>query len=62
MPASENMPFSKFPTDYSKLPNVAFVVPNLDNDMHDGPISQGDQWLQDNLDAYGSGPRRTTAC
>jgi hypothetical protein len=46
------MPFSMFPADYSKLPEVAFVVPNLNDDMHDGPISQGDQWLHDNLDAY----------
>jgi len=41
VPAAQNMPFSKFPTDYTSLPNVAFVVPNLDNDMHDGPISHG---------------------
>ena len=50
--ASDNQPFSNFPTDFSKLPTVAWVVPNLDNDMHDGSIQQGDRWLQTNLMAY----------
>jgi phospholipase C len=27
------------------LPSYAFITPNLDNDMHDGSISQGDRWL-----------------
>jgi acid phosphatase len=31
---------------------VSFVVPNLDHDMHDGSISQGDQWLQTHLGDY----------
>jgi hypothetical protein len=52
VPASANQPFSAFPTDYSKLPEVSFVVPNLDNDMHDGSIAQGDQWLQSNMGGY----------
>ena len=52
VPAAANQPFSAFPTDYSKLPDVSFVVPNLDNDMHDGSIAQGDQWLQDNIGGY----------
>jgi len=44
--ATDNQPFTSFPTDFSKLPTVAWVVPNLDNDMHDGSIQQGDRWLQ----------------
>jgi hypothetical protein len=44
--------FSQFPTDFSKLPTVSFVSPNLQNDMHDGSVQQGDQWLKQNLDAY----------
>jgi len=28
------------------------VVPNQDNDMHDGTIAQGDAWLLANLAAY----------
>ena len=27
------------------LPNYVFITPNLDNDMHDGSIAQGDAWL-----------------
>jgi len=50
--ASDNQPFSNFPSDFSKLPTVSWVIPNLDNDMHDGTIQQGDRWLQTNLMAY----------
>jgi hypothetical protein len=28
------------------------VIPNLQHDMHDGTIAQGDTWLHDNLDGY----------
>jgi acid phosphatase len=52
VPTSANRPFTAFPQDYSHLPTVAFVVPNLDHDMHDGTIAQGDGWLRDNLGAY----------
>ena len=45
--------FIDFPSsDFSLLPNVAFVVPSLDDDMHDGTIKQADQWLQSNIDSY----------
>ncbi len=39
-------------TDYSFLPNVSFVVPDQNNDMHDGTITQADTWLITNLGAY----------
>jgi phosphatidylinositol-3-phosphatase len=52
IPASTNRPFTDFPTDFSTLPTVCFVAPNLNHDMHDGSITTGDTWLQDNLDAY----------
>jgi PKD repeat protein len=52
VPASANQPFYAFPSDYATLPEVSFVIPNLDNDMHDGSIAQGDQWLEDNLGDY----------
>ena len=44
--------FSLFPTDFSQLPNVSFVIPNLLHDVHNGSIADGDQWLAANLDAY----------
>jgi phosphatidylinositol-3-phosphatase len=49
---SDNQPFTNFPTSFAKLPTVAWVIPNLDDDMHDGTIQQADSWLQTNLMAY----------
>jgi len=49
---ADNQPFTSFPSDYTKLPLVSFVIPNLLNDMHDGTIQEGDSWLQQNLSAY----------
>jgi hypothetical protein len=47
-----NKPFTNFPTDYSTLPTVSFVIPNQNNDMHDGTINQADTWLKSKLDGY----------
>ena len=47
-----NQPLTAFPTDFNLLPTISFVVPNLDNDMHDGSIAQGDAWLKTNFEAY----------
>ena len=52
VPAAANQPFSAFPSDYSKLPTVSFLVPNMMNDMHDGSAAQADAWLKQNLDGY----------
>ena len=52
LPASTNQPLTAFPTDFNDLPDVSFVIPNLDNDMHDGTIAQGDAWLQSHLGDY----------
>jgi hypothetical protein len=49
---STNKMFTSFPTDFSTLPHVSIVVPNEQNDMHDGTVAQGDTWLQNNLGAY----------
>ncbi len=35
IPAETNQPLTALPTDFTKLPNVSFVVPNETNDMHD---------------------------
>jgi len=52
-PFSANLPFSSYPSDdYTRLPTVSFVIPNIDNDMHDGSVAEGDAWLQANLDGY----------
>lgn len=52
IPKKDNLPFNKFPSDYSKLPTVSFVIPNLDHDMHNGTVKAGDTWLKQNLGDY----------
>jgi phosphatidylinositol-3-phosphatase len=52
VPPENNMPFASFPDNYSKLPTVSFVIPNLDHDMHDGTVEEADTWLRENLDKY----------
>jgi phospholipase C len=49
-----SMPFSAFPApaNYASLPTVSFVIPDVDDDMHDGSIARGDQWLRQNLSGY----------
>lgn len=50
--AAFNQPFSAFPKDFEKLPTVALVIPDQHNDMHDGSIAQGDDWLAKNIEPY----------
>ena len=52
VPPSANRPLTQFPTDYSTLPALSIVIPNLQHDMHDGSIAQGDAWIQAQLDGY----------
>lgn len=52
VPSSSNLRFSVFPTDFTTLPKVSFVVPNLCNDMHDCSVSTGDTWLKNHLGGY----------
>lgn len=52
LPTEVNQPFSAFPQDYSKLPTIAYVIPNMMDDMHDGSVQQADAWLKQNLDGY----------
>jgi len=52
VPSADNLPFSSFPSDYSTLPTVSWVVPDLCHDMHDCSIATGDTWLKANLGGY----------
>jgi acid phosphatase len=45
-------PFTAFGPDYTRLPTVSFVIPNLCHDMHDCDVATGDTWLRDHLDTY----------
>jgi hypothetical protein len=51
VPASASMPFTAFSAG-PQLPTVSFVVPNLDNDMHDGSVAQADTWLATHIAPY----------
>jgi len=59
--SKDDQPFSNFPTTYSKLPTVAWVIPNLEDDMHNGTIQQGDSWLQNHLLAYATWARNNNS-
>ncbi len=54
VPPTLSVPFSAFPKpeSFASLPTVSFVIPNADNDMHDGSIAEGDAWLNRHLSAY----------
>ena len=56
IPETSNLPLRSFPGNYDLLPTVAFVIPNLDHDMHNGDdperIHKGDAWLKERLDGY----------
>src|SRR5262249_53166204 len=48
LPPAVNMPYTFFPGPgaYATLPALSFVVPNQEDDMHDGSVATGDAWLQ----------------
>jgi phospholipase C len=49
--AVKDVPYSQLSGDLAggTLPAFSFVTPNLIDDMHDGTIAQGDEWLKANL-------------
>jgi phosphatidylinositol-3-phosphatase len=57
------VPFTRLSSDLtsvSSTPNYVWITPNLINDMHDGTISQGDTWLQQNVPSILNSPAWTT--
>lgn len=52
LPSTVIRPLRDFPQHSSELPTVAWVIPDLDHDMHDGTIEEGDGWLAQHLGAY----------
>ncbi len=52
VPPASNLRFDDFPADFTRLPSVAFVVPDLCDDMHDCPVPVGDAWLREHLGGY----------
>jgi phosphatidylinositol-3-phosphatase len=49
---STNKQFTAFPTDFTALPTLSFVIPDLCDDMHDCSVRTGDTWLQTHLKPY----------
>jgi hypothetical protein len=54
VPTASNRTFAGFPSDYSRLPTVAFVIPNLCHDMHYCSRDSGDRWVRAHLGGYAS--------
>lgn len=54
VPTADSQSFSSFPSssNYSSLPTVSFVAPNLQDDMHDGTVASADTWLKNNISSY----------
>lgn len=52
VPSTVNIPFTQFPTDYTQLPTVSFVIPDLNNDMHNDSIENADKWLKFKMRPY----------
>lgn len=52
LPSSVNQPMQNFPKDFSQLPTLSFVIPNVQHDMHNGTIEQADIWLKNTMSSY----------
>ncbi len=52
VPASSNLRYDRFPSDYAHLPTLSFVIPDMCNDMHDCSVATGDTWMRTHLDGY----------
>jgi hypothetical protein len=49
VPKAASLPFDDLPRSYDRLPTVSFLIPDVDDDMHDGTIEAGDSWLERNV-------------
>jgi len=59
LPAGTNQPFKNFPSNFDRLPTVAFVVPDLSHDQHGDSLTtdrtlirDSDEWLKRNIGDY----------
>lgn len=48
LPRSANQPLRAIPP-FADLPTVAFIVPNIDDDMHSGTVQAADTWAREHL-------------
>ncbi|MEV8610757.1 alkaline phosphatase family protein [Amycolatopsis sp. NPDC051373] len=54
VPAAVNRPFTAFGPDFTRLPTVSFVIPNMCHNMHDCDTRTADSWLRTHLSGYAS--------
>ena len=56
---NNDIDYSHFATDLAAgtLPKFVFITPNLIDDMHDGTIAQGDQWLAQEIPRIQASPQ-----
>jgi acid phosphatase len=56
IPFQCNQSMNEFPVDFNDLPDLSFVIPNMNNDMHNGSdpyrISTADDWIEQHLKPY----------
>ncbi|MHA6616648.1 alkaline phosphatase family protein [Pseudonocardia sp. DLS-67] len=52
VPEQLHQPLTAMPSDFTLLPTVSFVIPNLCHDMHDCSIAEGDTWMREQLGDY----------
>ncbi|GLW19439.1 hypothetical protein Stsp01_61820 [Streptomyces sp. NBRC 13847] len=53
VPPDTGKTFAQFPRDdFTALPTLSFVIPDMCHDMHDCGVGSGDTWLKDNLADY----------
>jgi acid phosphatase len=50
VPQALHRPYADL-TSYDELPTLAFIIPNLTDDMHDAPVKTGDDWARAHLDS-----------
>ena len=60
--ATKDVPFTQLATDLAagKLPAFSFITPNLIDDMHNGTVADGDNWLSANLPTILNSPEYTS--
>jgi hypothetical protein len=57
------VPFTRLATDLAAAgttPSFVWITPNLDNDMHDGSVAQGDAWAAAHFPSIFNSPAWTT--
>ncbi|MEU8796386.1 alkaline phosphatase family protein [Spirillospora sp. NPDC048819] len=52
IPTSAFMTDTQFPSDFSELPTVSYLIPDNRHNMHSASVAQGDAYLRNKLSGY----------